>query len=151
MAKTYAVFVLLCLIASCSNVKHGLVPVVEGNLSLLVKLEGLQCCDGVLRLGVYHHKDYWMSNSGMIRGRISVVVAGSQTIEIHGLPAGIYAIAVHQDVNADGRFNRSFGILPREPYGFSNDAGKYGPASFHKASFGLNQDMNISINMNNPP
>jgi len=72
----------------------------------------------------------------------------AQTFEIHGLPAGKYAVAVFQDLDNDNRLNRWLGLLPREPYGFSNNVGKYGPASFNKAAFDLSEDKSISIQLN---
>ena len=119
----------------------------EGPLSLIVTVNGLRCCDGTWRVALYHKDSKWMSESGMVRGRIGSVLADSQRVEIHGLPRGKYAIAVHQDLNGDGKLNRRFGLVPREPYGFSNDVGKYGPASFEEASFELNEDKEISITM----
>ena len=81
----------------------------------------------------------------MARGRIGMIESDNARVEIHGLPAGVYAIAVHQDLNNDGKLNRRLGLIPREPYGFSNNVGKYGPASFDKASFTLDGDTEMTI------
>lgn len=49
---------------------------------------------------------------------------------------GTYAIKVFHDVNADGRMDTNFFGIPKEPYGFSNDAmGLFGPPSFEQAAF----------------
>lgn len=119
----------------------------EGPLSLIVNVQGLKCCDGVLRIALYPEGSDWLEASGMARGRISMIDSDTQQIEIHGLPEGTYALAVHQDLNNDGKLNRRFGLIPREPYGFSNDVGKYGPASFKQASFHLARDMNITVSL----
>ncbi len=116
-------------------------------MSLIVKIEGLSCCDGTLRLGLYSDKSLWMKDSGMLRGRISMVTSDSQIVEIHGIPVGQYAVAVHQDANGDGKLNRWFGLLPKEPYGFSNNVGKYGPAGFDAARFRMETDETIVIKM----
>lgn len=119
----------------------------EGELSLIVNLTGLDCCQGIWRLAVYHDKSQWLRDSGMARGRIGMVTAASERVEIHGLPAGTYAVAVYQDRNSDGKLNRLLGLMPREPYGFSNNVGKYAPASFNKAAIDLRRDMEITIDI----
>jgi len=120
----------------------------EGQLSLVVKIDGVQCCEGVMRLAVYNDAAYWMSDTGMVRGRLGFIVGESQTFEVHGLPAGKYAVAVFQDIDNDSKLDRWLGLLPKEPYGFSNNVGKYGPASFDKAAFELTKDKAISIQLN---
>jgi uncharacterized protein (DUF2141 family) len=53
-----------------------------------------------------------------------------------GLPAGKYAAAILHDENDDLKMNKNFFGLPKEGYGFSNNAmGTFGPPSFNKASF----------------
>ncbi len=123
-------------------------PLPEGPLSLVVNVDGLRCCNGVLRLAVYNDADYWLSNTDMVRGRLGFILGESQTFEIHGLPAGKYAVAVFQDNDSDNKLDRWLGILPKEPYGFSNNVGKYGPVSFNQAAFELTEDKTISIQLN---
>ena len=120
----------------------------EGQLSLVVNVDGISCCEGVMRLAVYNDSDYWLSKTDIVRGRLGFILGESQTFEIHGLPAGKYAVAVFQDKDSDNVLDRWLGLLPKEPYGFSNNVGKYGPASFHKASFELSEDKTISIQLN---
>jgi len=112
-------------------------PLAEGPLSVVIEVGGIRCCDGVLRLAVYHDKAYWMSNTDMVRGRLGFIQDDTQTFEIHGLPAGQYAVAVFQDLDSDNKLDRFLGLFPREPYGFSNNVGQYGPASFADAAFDL--------------
>ena len=120
----------------------------EGQLSLVVNVDGIQCCEGVMRLAVYNDSEYWLSSSNMVRGRLSFVLQESQTYEIHGLPKGKYAVVVYQDTNNDSKLDRWFGLLPKEPYGFSNNVGRFGPASFNKAAINLYEDKTISIQLN---
>jgi len=123
------------------------IPHVEGNLSVLINVEGIQCCDGVLRLAVYNNEDYWLTESGLVRGRLGIVQNESQTFEIHGLEAGQYAVVVYQDTDSDNTLDRIFGLIPREPYGFSNNVSRFGPVSFKQAAFELTEDKSISIKL----
>lgn len=151
----YLRYSLLCMslgfLSACTTPKSGSqTGVVEGDLSLVVTVSEIDCSAGVLRLALYHDRAFWMKDHGMARGRISMITGAEQTIELHGLPPGNYAIAIHHDINNDGKFNRRFGFLPQEPYGFSNDVGKYGPASFDAASLELDGDEQIAIVLNPP-
>ncbi len=71
-------------------------------------------------------------------------------VEIHGLPSGRYAIAIHHDLDMDGDLNKWLGFLPSEPYGFSNNVGKYGPASFNGAAIDLADDKEIEVSLHTP-
>ena len=123
-------------------------PLPEGPLSIVVNVDDVRCCKGVLRLAVYNNADYWLSNTDIVRGRLGFIVGESQTFEIHGLPAGKYAIAVFQDSDSDNTLDRWLGLIPKEPYGFSNNVGKFGPVSFKQAAFELNEDKTITIKLN---
>ena len=123
-------------------------PLQEGPLSLVIEVSGIRCCDGVMRLAVYHHETHWMSDTNMVRGRLGFILSDTQTFEVHGLPAGQYAVAVYQDLDSDNKLDRFLGLVPKEPYGFSNNVGKYGPVSFAEAAFDLSEDKNIKIKLN---
>lgn len=53
------------------------------------------------------------------------------------VPPGLYAVAAYQDLDGDGRLARTPLGLPREPYGFSNGAGRGGRPDFPAAAFTL--------------
>lgn len=53
-------------------------------------------------------------------------------------PYGEYAIALFHDEDNDGKLAYGALGIPKEGYGFSNDArGRFGPPSFDKARFKL--------------
>jgi uncharacterized protein (DUF2141 family) len=52
------------------------------------------------------------------------------------VPYGEYAVAAFLDMNGNGKQDRNFLGIPKEPYGFSNDArGTVGPAKWRDAKF----------------
>ena len=142
--------IVVLLVAGCaSRVRPPVLePLSEGPLSVVINVEGIKCCDGVMRLALYHDEAYWMSNTHIARGRLGFIQGDTQRFEIHGLPAGRYAVAVYQDVNSNNKLDRWFWTVPREPYGFSNNVGQYGPVSYEKAAFDLTQDSNLTIRLN---
>ncbi|MCF6777269.1 DUF2141 domain-containing protein [Thiotrichales bacterium 19X7-9] len=57
------------------------------------------------------------------------------------LPKGTYAIAVVHDVNDNQKLDKNFFGIPKEEYGFSNNAkGHMGPPEFKAAAVQLNKD-----------
>lgn len=144
----YVLVLVLALGFSACSTNRVLPEAVEGDLSLGITIIGVECCEGVLRLGVYKDGRLWMKKDGMVRGRIAFVQSVEERIDIHGLPPGDYAVAVHQDTNGNGRMDKRFFVLPREPYGFSNNVGKYGPASFRAATITLDRSKDIVIELN---
>ena len=58
------------------------------------------------------------------------------TVLFPGLPTGSYAISILHDENNDQKMNKSFLGLPKEGYGFSNNAiGAFGPPGLSRANF----------------
>jgi uncharacterized protein (DUF2141 family) len=66
------------------------------------------------------------------------------------IPPGMYALAVVHDENMNGQLDTNWMKIPREGYGFSNDAkAVFGAPSFSAASFsydGQTLDLTISLN-----
>jgi len=74
---------------------------------------------------------------------------GKAELSISGLPVGTYAISTFHDHDGDGIFRTGAFGIPKDPYGFSNNArGMFGPPSFEKAAFSLKEGpKNISIRL----
>jgi uncharacterized protein (DUF2141 family) len=96
---------------------------------------------GSVIVWVYDNKDAWLSDEGW-RTRKVVRVAGARqdgtvAVEI-ALPPGEYGFTVFHDVNDDGKVERNFIGLPKEPAGLSNNLRpKFGPPRWAKAKFAL--------------
>lgn len=67
-----------------------------------------------------------------------IVTDSVMIFDFEDLSDGIYAFAVFQDLNDNGKLDtKKFGI-PVEPFAFSNNAlGKFGPPKFSEAGFDL--------------
>lgn len=79
----------------------------------------------------------------------SVEASGDSAVAtFHGLATGSYAVAVYQDLNRNGRFDKNFLGLPTEPYGFSRDArGSLGPPSFEAAAVEIPATAKVVIHL----
>jgi len=70
--------------------------------------------------------------------------------DFEDFPPGTYALAVVHDENMNGKLDTNWMKIPKEGYGFSNDAkALLGAPTFSAASFlynGQNLDLTISLN-----
>ena len=84
--------------------------------------------------------------------RIEIKDLEAQAI-CEAIPAGTYAARVWHDENNNKKFDKNWIGIPKEGYGFSNDAGTeghfhFGPPDFEDAAFRVGKDsMSIIINM----
>jgi uncharacterized protein (DUF2141 family) len=63
------------------------------------------------------------------------------TVLVPDLPLGKYAVAAYVDNNKNGRQDKNFLGVPKEIYGFSNDArGMFGPPDFTEAAFDIGEN-----------
>ena len=110
---------------------------------------------GILHLGVYDSKKVFESDRGdkpgpqpgIVAGIVKKVSKGVFKEEIK-VPSGTYAIGLYIDANENEKMDTNFFGIPKEQFGFSNDAkGSFGPPSFESASFEVNQSKKIVINL----
>ena len=126
------------LIGSAVGSGASSVAVSAETVNLQVIATNLKTDQGKLYVWVYDKKDDWLSDR--YRTQKSVTVAGNRdgdklTIELL-LPAGEYALSVFQDVNDDGKLERNFIGIPKEPAGLSNNVRpKFGPPKYKDAKF----------------
>ena len=81
-------------------------------------------------------------------GQTSLARAETIRFTFPQVPPGTYAIAVFQDLNGNGRLDRTPLGLPLEPYGFSNDAGRLRRPTFANASIRIaDQDLRVGVKL----
>ena len=132
----YLVTALALLTTSTSMAAYG--PDLGTNLRVIAT--GVKTDQGKLYIWVYDKKDDWLSDR--YRTQKSVTVAGNRagdtvTVELL-LPAGEYALSIFQDVNDNGKLERNFIGIPKEPAGLSNNLRpRFGPPRFKDAKFAV--------------
>lgn len=89
--------------------------------SLAVTVENISPKGGIVSLALYTEANYHDDDHPTL-SRDVPASGRSMTITIDGVPPGIYAIKMTQDINGNGKFDTSWIGLPLEPYGFSNNA-----------------------------
>lgn len=110
---------------------------------LTINLSG-QTKAGVLSLAIFDNpKEYTKSvkgekrtEDGIFSGIESYIDLRDKHSFIIDLPEGTYAIALFVDVNKNLKIDKNFFGIPKEQYGFSNNAmGKLSAPTFEQAMF----------------
>ncbi|KAA3642604.1 MAG: DUF2141 domain-containing protein [Bacteroidetes bacterium] len=82
------------------------------------------------------------------RMKMGEIINKSSTVSFEELPLGNYAVNILHDENKDGKIDKGW-ILPIEGIGFSNieTISPFNKPNFNKASFELNEDKKMTINI----
>ena len=107
--------------------------------------------EGIIYIAIYDNaKDFDSGNNSpeiMALNIIEPVNIGpyNKTVD---LKKGTYGVKVLIDTNGNADIDLNFFGLPKEQFGFSNNAlGLFGAPKFDKASFEVNNDKKIIINL----
>lgn len=122
---------------------------------LTIKLLG-QNKAGILNLAIYDNAEAYdrsvkgegRSEGGFFSGLDSFIELKESHEFVINLPEGIYAIALFIDANKNMKIDKNFLGIPKEQYGFSNNAmGKLSGPSFEQAKFQVkgNSIQNIKL------
>lgn len=72
----------------------------------------------------------------------------STNIKFDKISAGTYAVTVFYDTNENEKLDKNIFGKPLEPYGFSNNAkGHFGPPSFDKTKFSIDENTKRDLNI----
>jgi outer membrane protein len=79
-----------------------------------------------------------------------LTASGEGPYRLNDVPSGKVAILVYHDANNNGRIDKNFVGIPREPLAISNNYEPKGPPRFSRASFNLSpgDEINLSLTMN---
>ena len=125
-------------------------PIIASAADLKIDIIGLRNTEGVLRLSLYNDDSTFLKSQGRLASlKLMHLHAHQVRACFADLLPGMYAVTVHHDENDDGELNRNAVGLPREGYGFSNDARRpLGPPSFAQAAVTVaNEDKIIKITL----
>lgn len=118
--------------------QESFIPEFNFMSSFELKIDGLSTKKGEIRIAIFNSKENYTKDpiyAEIISAECSVCV-----LSIENMPYGEYAIAVYHDKNENGKLDTNLLGIPKESYGFSNDArGKFGPASWEDARFIINE------------
>jgi uncharacterized protein (DUF2141 family) len=99
-------------------------------------IEGIEEEIGEIRIAVFDSEEAYKRKEEPLHAVVLPVKGTSLIWDEEELPYGNYAIAVYHDKNTNGELDSNLLGIPKEAYGFSNDArGRFGPASWGDAHF----------------
>lgn len=113
--------------------------------TIIIQLDDLKNQDGVILISLYADEkgfpDEWEI---AFRSEIVPITSDSMEITLDEIPHGTYGLAVVHDENENMKLDTNFLGIPREGYGFSNNArGRFGPPSFADVLFTLDSDTSV--------
>lgn len=115
------------------------------NLTCLIK--GLEHLEGSLHIAFYNSADTFLKDGKQMASCKNNQPLKKDSRLVCPLPAGKYAAAVYHDENSNGKLDTNFLGIPKEGYGFSNNAsGSFGPPKYKDAAFTMGEsDQETSI------
>ena len=118
--------------------------------ALTINITGINSIKGNVYVYLYTSEEgFPIEVSKANRFKKAEVVSNSVTVIFENLKPGIYAVSVYQDIDANGKINKNFLGIPKEPVGVSNNAeGVMGPPKYEDAKFNLNSNKTIEIKLN---
>lgn len=121
----------------------------EEVFDLTIEISGMDTDKGKVFLALYSSKETFLKKSKTTKGANAVVKDKKAVAYFKGLKKGEYAISLFHDENDNNKMDTKIFGIPKEPYGFSNNAkGFMGPPKFKDAKFLVDANKTISIKVN---
>tara|TARA_R110002124_G_scaffold286776_2_gene468667 strand:+ start:9218 stop:9673 length:456 start_codon:yes stop_codon:yes gene_type:complete len=130
--------ILFCGIVLSAPAQEISYPEKESSTSFKLIIQGIDRIEGEIRIAVFDSKEKYTKEP--IHAVVIPVDSTTVIWEQESLPFGEYAIAVYHDKNKNGKIDTNILGIPKEDYGFSNDArGRFGPASWGDSKFKVDE------------
>ena len=112
---------------------------------LTIQIEGIENNKGKIYIAIYDSEETFLKKA---KGIIADIKDKKSIGIFKGLKKGTYAVSLFHDENDNKKMDTKIFGIPKEPYGFSNDAtGFMGPPKFKDAKFTLAGNKTITINI----
>lgn len=119
------------------------------NCILKIILVGFNNDKGTANIEICKSEDEYYSSDRAFRSEKVQIKGEMLEIIFKDIPFGIYSVKVFHDENSNGKLDKNTFGIPKEQYGFSNDAkGIMGPPKYKDTSFIVNKEaMTIKITL----
>lgn len=115
---------------------------------LTITLSGIPKSEGTILIGVLGSEAAFKEKEAPVAAITEQAQAGDMSFVV-SLPPGTYAVQAMHDLNDNGELDTGFMGIPKEPWGFSNNAkGKFGPPKWKDIVFSLDGEGAQTINLN---
>jgi uncharacterized protein (DUF2141 family) len=114
------------------------------NKTLIVQISNIKDDVGQIAVALYNSEKEFMKTR--YQGKVTKAIKGEVEVIFENLPAGSYGLSVMLDSNENGKLDSNFFGVPKEGFGFSNNAmGSLGPPGFEKVRVDFSSSKTISI------
>jgi uncharacterized protein (DUF2141 family) len=104
--------------------------------SLTVVVVDLEGDEGQVVVALLDSAEAYEGETVAFRDATSKISDGRASTTFEDVPHGVYALKIFHDENGNGKLDTNFMGLPKEHFGFSNNAmGRFGPPKFEQAKF----------------
>lgn len=116
------------------------------NSNLNITVSGLKNNTGMLTAELYNSKGKFLKTPYKIVS--SAIKSNTATVTFIGIPKAEYTVMVYHDENKNGKLDKNFIGMPKEPVACSNNAkGFMGPPKYEDAKFTITADTKMNIKM----
>ena len=116
----------------------------QSNVEVVIK--NIKGKEGTIRVALFDSEDKFLKTP--YKGEIVKVSGETMSVVFKNVPAGTYGASAVHDENENGKMDTGMMSIPKEGFGFSNDAmGMFGPPKFKEASFILPEVKTVSVTM----
>lgn len=114
----------------------GFIPAAAATLEVVIR--NVETGNGTIRVAACDREHF--TEAGCRHTGIAPADAGTTTVRIESIPAGVYAVQVYHDRNGNGALDRNWLGWPKEGMGFSRNAPmRGGPPDFAAAAIELSE------------
>ena len=148
--KTRVIGFIFVIIISALLIASTSLAASESSGNLIVDISGFPSSDGFAMVAVNNSDESYQGGENEAIAKMRTKVMGQQAqIIFTNLPYGSYGVSIYHDENANGKLDKNAMGIPKEAYGFSNNAkGFFGKPSYKDVVFQLNSaEMRITIKL----
>ncbi|MBL4604956.1 MAG: DUF2141 domain-containing protein [Flavobacteriaceae bacterium] len=113
-------------------------------INLTIEITVTKYNKGEIYLALYNGEENFLKK--IHKGSKAKVKNGKAILEFKEIEKGTYAFSLFHDVNGNGKLDKNFLGIPKEPYAFSNnEKGSFGPPKYKKAQFSIQKNNHLKI------
>ena len=141
----FALLILLVLLTAVPTIVQS-----ESTGKLIVNISGFPSSEGFAMVALHNsEQSYQAEGTGAVDAKKVPVIDQKTQVVFENLAFGSYGVALYHDENANGKLDTNDLGIPKEAYGFSNNArGFFGKPAYKDVMFQMNStEMEISIDI----
>ncbi|SRR5690554_769328 len=117
---------------------------------LTIIVDNIEYVGGSIEIGLFNNGEKFLEKDQAYKSLSVKVENSTAKVVVKNLPEGIYAISLYHDINSNGKCDRNFFGIPKEPYAFSNNfKPKFSAPNFEDCEFNLTSNHTVKIQLLN--